>query len=234
MRNDPNSFPLNEKQKKLFLLIFTRELIRNSREEFFRSEKIKKNKEQLILIEKERKKQESKNKIKDLVRKGLSTERKVEGKDLGSELQQTKNFKSKRPMRRIPKSQFRVPVLRIPQRRLPPQFQYLKPVATEREIDLGELNLFINDPAVREIEIQGPNQNLYIEGTMGKQATDLVLKKEQIDEAINRFSQASKIPTFDGVFKVVVGRLIFSAVISSKLGSRFLIKKMSETPPRRN
>ncbi len=227
-------FFLSSKQKKLFLLIFTRELIRNSGEGRFRLEITKKNKEKLVLIEKEKKKHESKTKIKNLVRKGLSSEKDIGKRNLGNELQETKNLKpAQRPMQRPPlKSQFRVPVLRIPKTRLPPQFQYLKPVATGREIDLGELNPFINDPAVREIEIQGPNQNMYIEGEMGRQATNLILRKEEIDEAINRFSQASKIPTFDGIFKVVVGRLIFSAVISEEFGSRFSIRKMSEMSQR--
>ncbi len=229
-------FGLNKEQKKLFLLIFTRELIRNSGEEMFRLKAIKENKEKLTLIEKEKKKHESKIKIKNLVRKGLSNEKDIEKRDLSDELQQTRNSKPvQKPMQRPQKrSQFRVPVLRMPQTKLPPQFQYLRPSATEKEIDLGELNPFINDPAVREIEVPGPDQNLYVEGTMGRQATNLALNKEEIDEAINRFSQASKIPAFDGIFKVAVGKLIFSAVISEEVGSRFFIKKMSEMPQRRH
>jgi len=234
-RKEKLAFSLNEKQKKLFLLIFTRELIRNSGEELFRLKKIKENEGELALLEKEKKRQESKTKIKDLVRKGLYSERDIEKKDLSNELQKTKKFGpiqrlQKRPMQR---PQLRIPVLRMPRAKLPLQFQYLRPIATGKEIDLGELNPFINDPGIREIEIQGPDQNIYIDGKMGRQATDLTLDKNKIDEAINRFSQASKIPTFEGVFKVVVGNLIFSAVISKEQGSRFLIRKMSEGPPRR-
>ena len=54
--------------------------------------------------------------------------------------------------------------------------------------------------------------------------------KEEIEEIIKKFSETAKIPVHEGVFKVVVGKLIFSAVISNIIGSKFIIRKMVYNP----
>ena len=53
-----------------------------------------------------------------------------------------------------------------------------------------------------------------------------ILSKEEINEIIIKFSQASKIPTHEGVFRVAVGKFIFSAIISDVISSKFIIQKM--------
>jgi len=61
---------------------------------------------------------------------------------------------------------------------------------------------------------------------MGIKKTGIILDKEEIDNIIQRFSRETKIPVQEGIFKVVAGRLIFLAIISEIVGSKFTIKKM--------
>lgn len=122
------------------------------------------------------------------------------------------------------------PVLRIPETRLPQTFQYLKPTPTSTEIDLGKLNAFVQDPLVKVIECMGSDENLIVHGSMGTKPTNIILKKEEIDEIIKKFAETAKIPRDEGVFKAVVGRLVLSAIISEIVGSKFVIRKMMYYP----
>ena len=69
-----------------------------------------------------------------------------------------------------------------------------------------------------------------VHGSMGTKPTNLLLKKEEIDEIIKKFSEATKIPQNEGIFKAVVGKLILSAIISETIGSKFVIRKMMYGP----
>ncbi len=220
-------YPLDENQKKLFLLLFTKELIRHSLKEPYEPEKVPAH----GFVKKIPKPKEN---LKSLVKKELSRERIQEKEDLGKAVNKTKQFK---PSSKQLTSQIRnvgIPKLRVPRAKLPQRFEYLKPMITEKRIDLGELNILVNNPHIREIETKGPNENVFVFGNAGKKQTEIILSNEEVDEVINRFSKAAKIPMFEGLFRVVVGKLIFSAVISEERGSKFLIKKMAQnTAPRK-
>ena len=114
----------------------------------------------------------------------------------------------------------------IPESMLPPTVQHIKPMPQPIEANLGKLMPVVRDPFVKIIECNGPGENIVVIGTMGRKKTGIVLNKEEIDGAIASFSQATKIPINEGVFKVVFGRLILSAVISEIIGSKFIIRKM--------
>ncbi len=116
--------------------------------------------------------------------------------------------------------------LTIPETRLPPHFDYLKPVPTEHKINLGKLNPLLNDQFVKIIECNGADKNIVVKGNMGEKQTAIVLNKEEIDDLIDFFSKETKIPVQEGVYKVVLGNLIFLAIISKVVGSKFIIKKM--------
>jgi type IV secretory pathway ATPase VirB11/archaellum biosynthesis ATPase len=96
----------------------------------------------------------------------------------------------------------------------------------EIEIDLGKLNPLLKDKGVRIID-GSPDEKVRIMGSMGTRITDIFLTKEDIDRIIGKFSEMSKIPTNEGIYRVVVGNLILSAIISEVVGSRFVIKKMN-------
>jgi hypothetical protein len=114
----------------------------------------------------------------------------------------------------------------IPDSRLPPHIQYLKPIPVNKDIDLVKLNPLINDPKVKLIECEGEGQNIVVKGVMGVKKTPIILDKEEINDITQRFSRESKIPAQEGIFKVTAGRLILTAVISQTVGTKFIIKKM--------
>lgn len=122
---------------------------------------------------------------------------------------------------------YRIPAqLRIPESRLPETVQHFRPIPTQRSIDLGKLNPLIRDSLVKVIECNGANEKIIVTGSMGRKNTKIILNKEEVDNTINKFSEAAKIPVDEGVFKVVFGRLIFSAIVSEVVNSKFLIRKM--------
>ena len=92
-----------------------------------------------------------------------------------------------------------------------------------------KLNPLIKDPAVRTIEVN-PDEKVIVTGTMGTKPTSIILSKEDIDKIIKKFSETAKIPVYEGIFRVVVGKLILSAIISDVVGSKFIIKKMMYSP----
>jgi len=211
--------------KKVFLLTFAKELIRHS---------------------------EKKDIIK--LQKIIETEEVIRGKILEKkptpiftrevkEIQIPPKEQAKKPIEKPlppkpPVRQFTKPLpkpLFIPEPKLPEHLEYLKPIPTPGvEIDLFKINPLIKDPAVRIIEAN-PEEKVIVIGTMGTRPTDIILSREDIDRIINTFSEVSKIPTTEGIYRVVVGNLILSAIISETIGSRFTIKKMvvSSTPTNR-
>jgi len=229
--------------KQTFLLLFTRELIINSRNRVVQLEKIIESEEKEGKVPKTAPTNEPKNKpvegVKNvekqepLIKSILSTkprppvmthlrERPKEG------LAIVKPVNIKTPRREIHEAPKRLPsqILRIPEPNLPEEFRYLKPTPTARDINLGKLNPLIYDKSVQTIECEGPDRPIIVSGRMGRKPTNISLPNEEIENIIQSFSEASKIPAETGVYKVVVGRFIFSAVISDVVPSRFMIRKM--------
>jgi len=116
--------------------------------------------------------------------------------------------------------------LSIPESKFPAHIQYIQPVPINKEIELGDINALIKDYKVKVIECSGAGENIVVQGDMGTKKTSIILDKEGINKIIQRFSKETKIPAQEGVFKVVAGKLIFLAIISEIVGSKFIIKKM--------
>lgn len=208
--------------RKLFLLQFTKELIRNSGEEIFKLEEVLKDrKEQQKKLIKEK---HSREKIHEIIKE---KERELDFIKRESEEKIPIAERIREERRNLP---IRKPILRIPEPRLPETFNYLKPAPVKTEIELGKLEPLIKDPLVKIIECNGPEERVVVIGSMGTKPTGIILNKEEIDEVIIKFSNASKIPVHEGVFKVVVGNLILCAVVSEIVGSKFIIKKMMYYP----
>jgi hypothetical protein len=119
--------------------------------------------------------------------------------------------------------------LKVPETQLPPHLAYLKPSLTENKTltDWEKLNPLIRDNAVRTIEVN-PDQKVRVSGSMGERTTSIILNSEEVNEIINKFAYVSRIPVSEGVYKVVVENLIFFAVISNVVGSRFVIQKIQQ------
>ncbi len=195
---------ISDEFKVSFLLQFTRELIRNSAtNEFLELETILKK-------EKKDTHQEISKKIKEREKPVFAKE------EIAKPLSTT-----------IKRKKLQVPVLRIPEPRLPQNLQYLKPAPTKLEIDLGKLNPLIKDPLVNSIECNGTDEPVTVRGKMGMKKTNIILDKEEIDQTIKKFSETAKIPIHTGVLKIATGRLVLSAIISEIIGSKFMIKKMA-------
>ena len=206
--------------RKLFLLKFTKQLIdAYAPEDIAKLEKIlKKEDKEGTIIQKE-----SKELVKNIIHE--------KEKELKFLEEKKTPLKRKPDLKRSLDSLRRIrPVLRIPETRLPQTFQYLKPTPTTTEIDLGRLNPLVQDPLVKVIECNGPDENIIAHGSMGTKPTNIILKKEEIDEIIKKFAEAAKIPQDEGVFKAVFGKLILSAIISETVGSKFVIRKIMYAP----
>ena len=221
----------SEDFKKKFIFMFTRELVLNSE---------KKDILKLQNIVEEKKKENAQQKeipkiqfipqpspVKEISR----PVRMKMPKRLEKPIQQTKPIVRQMPM---PQHIIQRPnrLLFIPEPTLPKHLEYLKPIAStgdKFEIDLGKLNPLLRDPAVKVIEAS-PDERVRVMGTMGTRMTDIFLTKDEVDIIIQKFSDASKIPTMEGIYRVAVGNLVLSAIISDVTGSRFVIKKIPPTP----
>lgn len=224
--------------KKFFLLEFTRQLIRHSApSEILKLQTILEN-------EKKERIEEVKKKIKDREENILINAKEIEG----GETKRTRSimhpsigmfgtqnvphinpFKEsfKKPMKKDHfVDPFRKTGLYIPDSKFPVHIQYIKPVPINKDIELGKIDPLINDPNVKIIECYGPGENIVVQGNMGTKKTGIILDKEEINNIVQRFSRETRIPVEEGIFKVVAGRLMFLAIISEIVDSKFTIKKM--------
>lgn len=210
--------------RKQFLLLFTRELINAAGpDEILKLDKIleKESKEGTII------QKESRKLVKDILKEKEKELKFLEQEEKKTPLEKLRKPNLKKSLDVLKKPR---PVLRIPETKLPSTFDYLRPTSTKTEIDLGKLNSFIQDPLVKIIECNGPEENIAVNGAMGLKPTKIVLSKQEIDEVIKKFAEAAKIPQDEGVFKAVVGNLTLSGIISEVVGSKFVIRKMMYNP----
>jgi len=121
-------------------------------------------------------------------------------------------------------------MLRIPEPKLPPRLQYLRPRPTNIQLNLGILNPLIQDPTVDSIECYGSDKPIITRGRMGARKTNIILDYVEIDTTIRRFAESAKIPIHEGVMKIARGRLILSAIVSTTISSKFIIKKVRFNP----
>lgn len=230
---------LKLKKRELGIIIFrtfTKELIINSGEVYLAKLQtiIEKGREKEREKEKEPKKEhkEIKTKIQE-----LHKEKRKKLKEKAREQRLRRKIIEREQARRIIEQQrsvaFEKLKLTIPETKLPERFAYLKPVPIEEKEEFGKIDVLLQDPNVEAIECSGENEELIVRGTMGEQKTEIKLSKKEIDDLISKFSELTKIPVSEGIYKVVFGKLILLAVISEIVGSKFLIKKMKKTtlPP---
>lgn len=191
----------SEKFREFFLLAFTRELIRNSvPEEFLKIE-----------LERQVRKEDAKKEAKELMKQHKPNPL--------LNLQTTQGFKPLPKPYAIPRR------LIIPRPKLPAHLTYLKPAPTPLEMNLGKLNKFLSDPSIQTIECNGEGEKIIIK-VPNKRPTEVTLTKEEIDNVIAAFSDKSRIPADEGVFRAAVGRWMISAIISEVIGTKFIIKRI--------
>ncbi len=231
----------SENFRNYFMLIFTKELIKHSTEDFHKLDHtIKKKGTELIKKKDKIEKTKKKTRPKDPFYLSVLHQfpRPKHDEELIGPAPKLFREMPKLPTKSVVQPPMLPPQQRLPQRRgpsgpvsithppLPPNLQYLQPYPTNIEIDLGKLESLGRDPAVRIIECNGPDELITVRGNMGTRQTKISLNRDEIDELLGVFSQASKIPLHEGIFKIVVGKYILSAIISSVVGTKFIINKM--------
>jgi len=95
------------------------------------------------------------------------------------------------------------------------------------EIDLGKLNILAKDKEVTVIECQGPEKFVIVKKAGGVNLTHIKLSQEDINNIIRAFSDKARIPLIDGVFKAIIGELSINAIITNAVCNRFMIYKKS-------
>lgn len=211
--------------RKAFLLMFTRELIKQSKlEEFFALQNLlKKREETKKPFEKLKKEKQKEEMVLSLMHR-----RSAPSWTLEQDQKIPFKFKplpqSKFPIRKVHETQ-------IPSYPLPQTVRGVRPVINNVSLDLGRLTPLVRDPNVSVIECNGPDEVIVVKGRMGTKPTSLSLSKEEVENVLGKISEASRIPLSEGVHKIAVGNLIVSAIISEVVGSKFIIRKMVSAPP---
>jgi len=85
---------------------------------------------------------------------------------------------------------------------------------------------FLNDPAVLGIECPGPGKNILVHKFGAIQTTPVVLMQKEIDEIMKNFSERTRIPIIQGVFKAALDNIIVTGIVSEFVGTRFYIEKI--------
>jgi len=199
---------ISPEMKKKFILLFTRELIKNSETETTK-----------ILIQ-DLKKHPEKQIITTHTPKEIAKEI-IKGRKEHPRMRPIFRKLSK-PFNNIKRAM--PPMLRIPETRLPTHLQTIKPIPRTYPISLGKLDQLLKNPNIRVIECNGPDQNIIIRAPQSKQ-TEIKLTKQEIDSILQGFSKTSGIPLNQGINKIIIGNLTLSAIISEVIGSKFIIKK---------
>jgi hypothetical protein len=216
----------SETFRKNFLIIFTRELIKNSvQKEIVQLENMLNEKENIPKI----KPVPQLQKVQPIVQEKISPPKitPIQREPLNIKPVQRKVQEIKKPIIQPTQRFTSRQMLFIPEPRLPKHLEYLKPIPINEVsgINLEKLNPLVKDRAVKIIE-GTPDANVIVMGDMGTKPTRITLTKEEIDNIIKKFSEKSKIPVTEGIYRVVVENLILSAIVSEAIGSRFVIKKI--------
>ncbi len=205
--------------RKFFLLQFTQELIKNSIPKDYLLEKSLKEPEEQINIKPVHTINEN------VIQRVFNESKKKYANEFTPEPKQEQRpfFK---PLPQSPRPKIFSGSVKIPQTPLPPHLRNLQPIPGSNVLDLEKLNPPIKDPLVSVIECNGAEEPIIVRGRIGTKTTKIILSEEEIDKVIQKFARASKIPVSEGIYKVAVGKLIFSAIISEVTGTKFIITKM--------
>lgn len=149
----------------------------------------------------------------------------INTKKYSQEINQNLNQTPPQIQKRIISNQILPPILKIPEPKFPPHLQYLNPIASEWELEIQKINNLIKNQNTRLIECNGEEKPLIVSDPI-RRVTNITLNKEEIEKIIKIFSEVARIPTHEGINKIVVGDLVLTAIISQMNSTKFLIKKL--------
>lgn len=117
--------------------------------------------------------------------------------------------------------------------RTPVQTTAFKPVTTAIaapvNLDLGRISVYVNDPAIQDIESAGPGKPLIIKQEKGIQNTTLTLTEEEIQQVIKDMARVTSTPIQNNILRANYQGVECVGVISEFVGSRFIIHKKAAT-----
>jgi len=99
--------------------------------------------------------------------------------------------------------------------------QKIKPVE-KLDLDLGKLNVLVQDLSVSYIECSGADHNIRIKKDNVSTETEIILTEDEINDIIKKFAEKSNLPAENSLEATISGVKI-KAIISPFLGSRFIL-----------
>lgn len=222
---------ISHEHRRLFLLTFVKELIKNSNNDAslnLKNEAHQKRLNNKELIKRIHLLTQSKKDI--LTRIPIIKEEQLTKSILNKGTKMPEMAAQRMPptLRKIPRrntQEINNQRLTIPQIKLPSRFNYLRPLPTEKQLSLGKLSQFIANPLIKEIECNGPDTPIIVKNPVAKK-TEVTLSKEEIDSILQEFSKAAMIPVAEGVVKMAAGKFTITAIVSEVVGSKFIIKRI--------
>ncbi|MDO8517369.1 MAG: hypothetical protein Q7S33_04570 [Nanoarchaeota archaeon] len=91
----------------------------------------------------------------------------------------------------------------------------------------GKIDFFLKDPSVSIIDCPGAGKNIIIIRNGQKTFTKISLSPNEINDILQIISAEAKVPLLEGFFRVAVENFVVHSIISSTVGSRFIIKKQN-------
>ena len=109
----------------------------------------------------------------------------------------------------------------------------IKPVVMPQEIRIEQrqeplrIDSRIDPLLAQDIKvIECANGNIRIKRNGEFEQTTIFLSEQEVKDLIKKFSEMTKIPISDNIFRATLSNLSITAIISDKIGSRFLITKL--------
>lgn len=99
------------------------------------------------------------------------------------------------------------------------------PQPLPKGFSLPKIDYLIKDNSITSIECSGPNKPLLVKSFGRIYPVKEALSEEEIRKIVEMFSDYSRIPILEGIFKAAVGNMVVTSVLSDFVGSRFIINK---------
>lgn len=93
------------------------------------------------------------------------------------------------------------------------------------KVNLGKLTQVIYDPSVWSVECPGAGRKILVNRAGSIMLSSITLTDSEIQQVLKEFSERTRIPVVQGVFKAIFQDLLITAVISEFVGTRFVIQK---------
>ncbi len=110
----------------------------------------------------------------------------------------------------------------------------IQPAITKQEIIIGQpqeqqlrIDARIDSLLTGDIKvIECANGNIRVKRNGEFEQTTIFLNESEVKDLIKKFSEMTKMPISDNIFRATINNFTITAIVSDKIGSRFLITKI--------